>query len=159
MTMEPRLNLFDNPVAARFAKYLASAGKALSDSALPAATQHLVEIRASQLNGCAVCLDMHTKDAAHAGESQQRLNLVAAWREATVFTEAERAALELAEQGTRLADAAGGVSDEAWANAAKHYDDEQLGALVALVARINAWNRMNVITQQPAGDYQPGQFG
>jgi AhpD family alkylhydroperoxidase len=102
MTMEPRLNLFDNPVAARFAKYLASAGKALSDSALPAATQHLVEIRASQLNGCAVCLDMHTKDAAHAGESQQRLNLVAAWREANVFTEAEQAALELTEQAPGL---------------------------------------------------------
>ena len=157
--MEPRLSLFDSPAAARFVRYLVSAGKSLSDSALPAATQQLVEIRASQINGCAVCLDMHTKDAAHAGESQLRLNLVAAWREATVFTEAERAALELAEQGTRLADAAGGVSDEAWANAAKHYDDEQLGALVALIAGINAWNRLNVITQQPAGDYQPGQFG
>ena len=156
--MEPRLGLFDNPVAARFVKYLISAGKALSDSALPAATRHLVEIRASQINGCAVCLDMHTKEAAHAGESQQRLNLVAAWREAMVFTEAERAALELTEQGTRIADAAG-VTDEAWANAAKHYDDEQLGALVALIAGINAWNRINVITRQPAGDYQPGQFG
>jgi AhpD family alkylhydroperoxidase len=107
MTMEPRLTLFDNPAAARFAKYLASAGKALADSALPGATRQLVEIRASQINGCAVCVDMHTKVAAHAGESQQRLNLVAAWREAKVFTEAERAALELAEQGSRLADAAG----------------------------------------------------
>ena len=102
---------------------------------------------------------MHTKDAAHAGEIQVRLNLVATWREATVFTEAERAALELAEQGTRLADAAGGVTDEAWANAAKHYDQDQLGALVALIASINAWNRLNVITRQPAGDYQPGQWG
>ena len=157
--MEPRLYLFDNLVAARFAKYLASAGKALSDSALPAATRHLVEIRASQINGCAVCTDMHTKDAAHAGESQQRLNLVAVWREATVFTEAERAALELAEQGTRIADAAGGVTDEAWANAARHYDDDQLVALVAAIALINAYNRMNVIIRQPAGDYQPGQFG
>jgi alkylhydroperoxidase family enzyme len=71
----------------------------------------------------------------------------------------EWAALELAELGTRIADAAGGVTDEAWANAAKHYDDEQLGALVALIAGINAWNRLNVITRQPAGDYQPGQFG
>jgi alkylhydroperoxidase family enzyme len=88
-----------------------------------------------------------------------RLSLVAAWREATVFTEAERAALELAEQGTRIADAAGGVTDEVWANAAKHYDDDQLAALVSLIALINAYNRMNVITQQPAGDYQPGQFG
>ncbi|MBO0789235.1 MAG: carboxymuconolactone decarboxylase family protein, partial [Actinobacteria bacterium] len=94
-----------------------------------------------------------------AGESQLRLNLVAAWREAKVFTEAERAALELAEQGTRLADGGGGVTHEAWANAAKHYDDEQLAAMVALIAGINAWNRINVITQQPAGDYQPGQFG
>jgi alkylhydroperoxidase family enzyme len=88
-----------------------------------------------------------------------RLNLVAAWREATVFTEAERAALELAEQGTRIADAAGGVTDEAWENAAKHYDEEQLAALVSLIAVINAFNRLNVIVQQPAGDYQPGQFG
>jgi AhpD family alkylhydroperoxidase len=157
--MEPRLNLFDNPVAGRFVKHFNSASRAVSDSALPAATQQLVEIRASQINGCAVCADMHTKEAAHAGETQQRLNLVAVWREATVFTDAERAALELAEQGTRIADAAGGVTDEAWANAAKHYDDEQLGALVALIAGINAWNRINVITRQPAGDYQPGQFG
>jgi alkylhydroperoxidase family enzyme len=88
-----------------------------------------------------------------------RLNLVAVWREATVFTEAERAALELVEQGTRIADAQGGVSDEAWANAAKHYDDDQLGALVCLIALINTYNRLNVITRQPAGDYQPGQWG
>jgi len=88
-----------------------------------------------------------------------RLNLVAVWREATVFTEAERAALELAEQGTRLADAAGGVGDEAWANAAKHYDEDQLAALVSLIALINTYNRFNVITRQPAGDYQPGQWG
>ena len=87
-----------------------------------------------------------------------RLNLVAAWREATVFTEAERAALELAEQGTRIADG-GGVTDDAWANAAKHYDEDQLTALVAQIAVINAFNRLNVILKRPAGDYQPGQFG
>jgi AhpD family alkylhydroperoxidase len=109
-----------------------------------------VNLRASQINGCAFCTDMHTKDAAQAGETQLRLNLVAVWREATVFTEAERAALELAEQGTRIADAATGVTDEAWANAAKHYDDDQLAALVAQIAEINAWNRVNVITRQPA---------
>ena len=102
---------------------------------------------------------MHTKDAAHAGESSVRLNMVAAWREATVFTEAERAALELTEQGTRLADTPGGVTDEAWANATKHYDEDQLAALVSLIAVINTYNRMNVITRQPAGDYQPGQWG
>jgi AhpD family alkylhydroperoxidase len=117
-----------------------------------------VKIRASQINGCSGCLDMHTKDAAHAGETSTRLNLIAAWREAKVFTDAERAALELTEQGTRIADAAGGVTDDAWVNAAKHYDEDQLAALVSLIAVINAFNRGNVITQQPAGDYQPGQF-
>jgi AhpD family alkylhydroperoxidase len=156
--MDARLNLFDNSLATKFGKYLNSAGRVLSESTLPAATQELVKLRASQINGCGYCTDMHTKDALHAGESQHRLNLVAAWREATVFTEAERAALELAEQGTRIADAAGGVTDEAWANAAKHYDEEQLGALVAVIAIINAYNRLNVIVRQPAGDYQPGQW-
>ena len=156
--MEARLNLYGNEALAKFSKYINSAGGVLTSSALPAATQELVKIRASQINGCAGCLDMHTKDAAHAGETPVRLNLIAAWREAKVFTEAERAALELTEQGTRIADAAGGVTDDAWANAAKHYDEDQLAALVAEIAQINAWNRLNVITRQPAGDYQPGQF-
>jgi AhpD family alkylhydroperoxidase len=156
--MEPRLNLFGSTVMAKFVKYLVSASKVVVDSPLPAATRELVNLRASQINGCAFCTDMHTKDAAQAGETQLRLNLVAVWREATVFTEAERAALELTEQGTRIADAANGVTDEAWANAAKHYDDDQLAALVAQIAEINAWNRVNVITRQPAGDYQPGQW-
>jgi AhpD family alkylhydroperoxidase len=157
--MDARLNLYGNPVAIRFGKYIISADKVLKDSALPAATQELVKLRASQINGCGFCTDMHFKDAVAAGESPVRLNLVAAWREATVFTEAERAALELAEQGTRLADAAGGVTDEAWANAARHYDEDQLAALACGIALINAFNRLNVITRQPAGDYQPGQFG
>jgi len=156
--MEARINLFASPVAAKFTKHVIAAGRALGDSALPETTRHLLEIRASQINGCGLCTDMHTKDAAHAGETATRLNLVAAWREATVFTDAERAALEVAEQGTRIADAAGGVTDEAWANAAKYYDDEQLAALVCAIAVINAFNRLNVIVQQPAGDYQPGQF-
>jgi AhpD family alkylhydroperoxidase len=156
--MDARLNLFGSPVSTRFLKYINSAAKVVADSTLPAATQELVKIRASQINGCGFCTDMHTKDAAHAGETPVRLNLIAAWREATVFTDAERAALELAEQGTRLADAAGGVTDEAWSNAAKHYDEDQLAALVCLIAEINAWNRLNVIVRQPAGDYQPGQF-
>jgi AhpD family alkylhydroperoxidase len=156
--MEARLTLQGSETFMKFAKYINSAGKVVHDSGLPAATQELVKIRASQINGCAYCTDMHTKDAALAGETQLRLNLVAVWREATVFTEAERAALELAEQGTRIADASGGVTDEAWANAAKHYDDEQLAALVCLIGLINLYNRGNVITRQPAGDYQPGQW-
>jgi alkylhydroperoxidase family enzyme len=102
---------------------------------------------------------MHTKDAQQARESQARLDLIAAWREATVFTDAERAALELTEQGTRIADAAGGVTDEAWAQAAKHDDDDQLAALVSLIALINTYNRVNVIIRQPAGDHQAGQWG
>ena len=156
--MEARLDLMNNDLAAKVVKYIVSANKVVDDSTLPTATQELVRIRASQINGCGFCLDMHTKDAAQAGESPVRINLVAAWREAKVFTEAERAALELTEQGTRIADG-GGVTDEAWANAAKHYDDDQLTAIVAQIAVINAFNRLNVIIQQPAGDYQPGQFG
>ncbi|MGW5862840.1 carboxymuconolactone decarboxylase family protein [Streptomyces sp. NPDC055239] len=157
--MEARLNLMSKPVAAKAMKHIIAAGKALTESTLPAATRELVMLRASQINGCAGCIDMHTKDAAHAGETSVRLNLVVAWREATVFTEAERAALELVEEGTRIADAAGGVSDEVWANAAKHYDEDQLAALVTQIAVINAFNRLNVINQQPAGDYKVGQFG
>ena len=156
--MEARLDLMNNDLAAKVVKHIVSANKVVDDSTLPTATQELVRIRASQINGCGFCLDMHTKDAAQAGESPVRINLVAAWREAKVFTEAERAALELTEQGTRIADG-GGVTDDAWANAAKHYDDDQLTAIVAQIAVINAFNRLNVIIQQPAGDYQPGQFG
>ncbi|MEV7074254.1 carboxymuconolactone decarboxylase family protein [Streptomyces sp. NPDC091972] len=156
--MDARVNYFGNALAGKVMKHLNSAGAAVH-SALPVATQELVKIRASQINGCGFCTDMHTKDAVAAGEDQQRLHLVAAWREATVFTDAERAALEVTEQGTRIADAAGGVSDDAWANAAKHYDEDQLAALISLIAIINAYNRINVINQQPAGGYTPGMFG
>lgn len=156
--MDARLNYFADPTAAKALKYFMSAGRALKDSPLPAATQELVALRVSQINGCAVCIDMHTKEAAAAGETSARLNLVAAWREATVFTEAERAALELAEEGTRVADAARGVDDEVWAYATEHYDEEQLTALVVLVSFMNSVNRLNIIAQQPAGNYQVGQF-
>jgi AhpD family alkylhydroperoxidase len=155
--MDARLDILNNDQAMKVIKHFVSANKIVADS-LPKATQELVKIRASQINGCGFCLDMHTKDATQAGESSVRLNLVATWREATVFTEAERAALELTEQGTRIADG-GGVTDETWANAAKHYDDDQLMALVTQIALINAFNRLNVILQRPAGDYRPGQFG
>ncbi|MFL6000425.1 MAG: carboxymuconolactone decarboxylase family protein [Streptomyces sp.] len=156
--MEARLDVFASPLAGKLLKHFASAGKAVTDSGLPMTTQELVMIRASQINGCGFCLDMHTKEAAAAGETAQRLHMVAAWREAKVFTEAERAALELTEQGTRIADGTG-VSDEVWENAAKHYAEDQLIALVSLIAVINAFNRLNVMTQQPAGDYVVGQFG
>jgi AhpD family alkylhydroperoxidase len=156
--MEARLNIFTSPVAGKVTKYFNSAAKAIEDSTLPRATQELVKLRASQINGCGFCTDMHYKDAVAAGEDPVRLNMVAAWREAKAFTEAERAALELAEEGTRIADAATGVPDDVWANAAKHYNEEELAALVGIIALINAYNRLNVILQQPAGDYQPGMF-
>src|SRR5690348_17751535 len=124
--MEARLSYFDNAIAGKFAKHLNSAGAVVTHSTLPAATQELVKLRASQINGCGMCTDMHAKDALAAGETAQRLLLVAAWRDATVFTEAERAALALCEEGTRIADAHTGVSDDVWQAARKHYDDEQL---------------------------------
>ncbi|MCF4139416.1 carboxymuconolactone decarboxylase family protein [Streptomyces sp. Tue 6430] len=156
--MEARLNFTASPVAAKAMKHVVAAAMALGESTLPASTRELVMLRASQINGCAGCVDMHTKDATAAGETAQRLHLVATWREAKVFTDAERAALELAEEGTRIADAAGGVPDEVWANAAKHYDEDQLADLVTQIALINAFNRANVITRQPAGDYVVGQY-
>ena len=156
--MDARLDFGSSEILQKFVKHINSAAAAVPEAALPAGTANLVLLRASQINGCSVCTDMHSKDAQHAGETSVRLNLVAAWRDAKVFTDAERAALELTEQGTRIADAAGGVSDEAWANAAKHYDAEQLAALVCIIAYINAYNRLNVICQNQGGDYQPGQW-
>ncbi|MFI7672385.1 carboxymuconolactone decarboxylase family protein [Actinophytocola sp. NPDC049390] len=156
--MDARLDLMTNEATAKFLKKFVAASHAMAGT-VPAATQELVKLRASQINGCGFCTDMHFKDAVAAGESPTRLNLVAAWREATVFTDAERAALALAEEGTRIADAAGGVPDDVWAEAAKHYDENQLGELVVVISAINLYNRLNVLTLQPAGDYQPGQFG
>ncbi|MEE1740137.1 carboxymuconolactone decarboxylase family protein [Streptomyces sp. BE147] len=156
--MTTRFNLFDNPVASKFAKRFANTGLVIQQSPLPASTQELVSLRASQINGCGWCIDMHTKEATAAGETAARLHLVAAWRESTVFTEAEQAALALAEEGTRLADAAQGVSDETWAQVRKHYDDDQLAALIALIALINAANRLAVIVHQKGGSYEPGMF-
>ena len=156
--MEPRFNMFDNEIGAKFSKRFASAGLVIAQSPLPKATQELAALRASQINGCGWCVDLHTTEAAAAGETTVRLNLVAAWRESTVFTEAERAALALAEEGTRLADAHHGVSDETWAQVRKHYDDDQAAALLCLVAMINAANRLGVIVRQQGGSYEPGMF-
>ncbi len=156
--MDARFNMFDNEIAAQFFKRFANTSLVIAQSPLPKSTQELVSLRASQINGCGWCIDMHTKEAGAAGETSVRLNLVAAWRESTVFTEAERAALALAEEGTRLADAHHGVSDETWAQVRKHYDDDQIAALVCLVALINAANRLAVIVHQQGGSYEPGMF-
>jgi AhpD family alkylhydroperoxidase len=160
--MIARVNLFGNATAtaAKAAGHFGLASKTiLAESTLPATTQKLVLLRASQINGDGYATDVWAKNAAHAGESATRVNLVAAWRESTVFTDAERAALELTEQGTRIADAAGGITDEAWANAAQHYDEDQLSDLVMLISLINATNRMSVIVGQRGGAYQPGNLG
>ncbi|MFB7090277.1 carboxymuconolactone decarboxylase family protein [Streptomyces sp. NPDC056296] len=156
--METRFNLFENEIGGRFAKRFAGMALVLQQSSLPKSTQELIALRASQINGCGHCIDMHTKEAAAAGESAVRLHLVAAWRESTVFTEAEQAALALAEEGTRLADAHQGVSDETWALVRKHYDDDQIATLICVVAMINAANRLAVITHQAGGSYEAGMF-
>jgi AhpD family alkylhydroperoxidase len=156
--MEPRLDMMTNEVGAKFAKRFANASMVIDQSPLSKVTQELVSLRASQINGCGWCIDLHTKEAAAAGETAVRLNLVAAWRESTVFTEAEEAALALTEEGTRLADAGHGVSDETWAQVRKHYDDDQIAALVCLVALINAANRLAVILHQKGGSYEAGMF-
>jgi len=156
--MEPRFDMVGNEIGVKFAKRFANASMVIGNSPLPKSTQELLSLRASQINGCGWCVDIHTKEAAAAGESALRINLVAAWRETTVFTEAEQAALALTEEGTRLADAGQGVSDETWAQVRKHYDDDQIAALVCLVAMINAANRLAVIVHQKGGAYEPGMF-
>ena len=114
-------------------------------------SHELVHLRASQINGCSVCVDMHAKAARRAGESEERVFAVAAWRETPYFSDAERAALALTEALTRLADRPEPVPDAIWDAAAEHFDEEQLGALVLDIATINLWNRLNVATRQVVG--------
>jgi AhpD family alkylhydroperoxidase len=156
--MEPRFNLFDSPTAAKVAKRFYNTSLALEQSTLPKTLRELVGLRASQINGCGYCVDIHTKEAAAVGETALRLNLVAVWRHTTVFTAAERAALALTEEGTRLGDTSHGVSDQTWADVCEHFDDDQVGALVCLIALINAANRMSVIVGSQGGSYEPGVF-
>jgi AhpD family alkylhydroperoxidase len=120
---------------------------------IPATTLYLVELRASQINGCGVCVDIHTRELKHAGEPDERINTVAAWRDVAYFTEAERAALALTEAATRLADRPDPVPDDVWDDAVQHYDEAQLAALVLAIAVINTWNRLNVTTRQIGGDW------
>ncbi len=128
-------------------KLMASA----SDAGIPKATHALMHVRASQINGCGVCLDMHTRELKHAGERSERISMVAAWREAPYFSDAERAALALTEAVTRFADCPDPVSDEVWDEAARHYSETQLAALLISIANINAWNRLMAATRQVAG--------
>ena len=134
-------------------KALQEIGNAVKQADIPETTLYLVELRASQINGCGVCVDIHSRELKHAGEPDERINTVAVWRDVSYFTEAERAALALTEAATRLADRPDPVPDDVWDNAARHYDEAQLAALVLAIAAINTWNRLNVTTRQIGGDW------
>jgi AhpD family alkylhydroperoxidase len=134
-------------------KALQELGTAVRKSGVPDATLYLVELRASQINGCSICIDIHSHELELAGESSRRINAVAAWRETPYFTDGERAALALAEAATRLADRPDAVPDEVWDEAARHYDEGQLAGLVVAIATINAFNRINATTRQITGDW------
>jgi len=126
---------------------------------LPKSTIDLVHLRASQINGCSVCVDMHSRGAKRAGELDERLFTVAAWWDSPYFTEAERAALALTEAVTRLSDRADPVPDQVFDDAARHYEEPALGALLIQIATINAWNRLNVATRQTSGEWTAQWIG
>lgn len=127
--------------------------KATESGEVPRATLELVHVRVGQLNGCSVCVDMHSRALKKLGESDARIFALAAWREAPYYTEAERAALALAEAATRLSDRADAVGDEVWAEVSRHFSEAALGALVMAIALANLWNRLNAATRQVGGDW------
>jgi AhpD family alkylhydroperoxidase len=150
--MEPRI---ESPVMTLpgAMKALQQLGAATKHADLPESTLLLVAMRASQINGCSVCVDMHSRELKATGEPDERILTIAAWRETPYFTDAERAVLALTEAVTRLADRPDPVSDEVWEEAARHFDDRELGALVLAIASINAWNRINAATRQITGEW------
>jgi len=129
---------------------------AVTQTGIPETTLSLVELRASQINGCSICVDIHSRELRIAGEPDERIFLVAAWREAPYYTDSERAALALTEAATRLADRSDAVSDELWEEVSRHYDEQQLAGLVLLIASMNAWNRINAVTRQVSGAWIGG---
>jgi AhpD family alkylhydroperoxidase len=131
---------------------LQALGKAVGNGCVPEQTLELVHLRASQINGCSVCLDGHSRAAKKAGETDERLFTLAAWREAPYFTDSERAALALTEAVTRLSDRADPVPDEIYDEAAQHFDEAALATLILAIANINVWNRLNAATKQVAGE-------
>ena len=150
--MQARIN---NPavIHADTMKALVALKKSTEGKGVPSRTLELIELRASQINGCSACVDMHSRLAKKTGETDERLFTVAAWREAPFFTDAERAALSLAESVTRIGDQSQAVPDAVWAEAARHYDEPALAALVVAIANINVWNRFNVAVRQPVGSW------
>jgi AhpD family alkylhydroperoxidase len=141
------------------AQALFALGAAAEKGGVPARTIGLVHLRASQINGCGVCVDMHPRMMKAAGETDERLFAVSAWRDAPYFTDAERAALALTECVTRLADREDAVPDGVWAEAARHYDDRGLASLLLAIATINVWNRLNAATRQVAGEWMKSPEG
>lgn len=132
---------------------LMALGAATKNGSVPSKTLGLMHLRASQINGCSVCVDMHARMSGNEGETVERLLAVAAWRDAPYFTDAERAALALTEAATRLSDRTDPVPDEIWDEAARHYDEQALAVLVLDIALINVWNRLNITTKQVAGEW------
>jgi AhpD family alkylhydroperoxidase len=132
-------------------KALLALGKAAQSGTVPVTTHTLIQLRVSQINGCSLCVDMHARELKEAGEKDERIWGVGAWRESPYFSDAERAALALAECVTRLADQADAVPDAVWDDAADHYDEKELSSLLLSIAAINVWNRLNAATRQPAG--------
>lgn len=132
---------------------LQAVGKLAEESGLPQNIREIVHLRVSQINGCSVCVDMHWRNLKRSGESDERTFAVAAWRDAPYFSQAERAALALAEAETRLSERSDPVPDEIWDEATRHFDERALGGLVLSIAVINLWNRLNVTTRQIAGEW------
>ena len=130
---------------------LQALAKAAGQGGLPDAVPELVHLRASQINGCSVCVDMHSRALKKAGQSDERIWAVGAWRDAPFYTDAERAALALTEAVTRISDSSDPVPDEVYEEAAEHFDEAALASLILHITLINAWNRMNVATRQVAG--------
>jgi AhpD family alkylhydroperoxidase len=163
MASEPAIEKRLSPMQARIAnvalsnpetmKALMAVNASTQKSGLPPVTVDLVHLRASLINGCSVCVEMHASDLKKKGESDQRIYAVGAWRDAPYFTDAERAALALTEAVTRIADREDPVPDAVWNEAAKYYDQKALAALVVQIALINVWNRLNVATRQVAGQW------
>lgn len=151
--MEMRINAYEK--GQEGLKAMFAVGAYLSKSPVEKQLLELVYFRVSQINGCAYCLDMHSKDLRIEGETEQRLYMIAAWREATVYSRRERAALAWAEAVTRITD--GNVSDEVFEIAKQEFTDEELIDLTIAINTINSANRLNIAFRTPAGDYQPGQ--
>jgi AhpD family alkylhydroperoxidase len=135
-------------------KALYALNASTAKAGLPPVTVDLVHLRASLINGCSVCVEMHASDLKKKGESDQRIYAVGAWRDAPYFNDAERAALALTEAVTRIADSQDPVPDAVWNEAAKHYDPQALAGLVVQIGLINVWNRLNVATRQVAGQWK-----